>query len=875
MKRYNALATSLALAVGVLVVLLVLISGPGQLPVAVAHSVTVDGNLNDWKTTFPSPPVNNGHVMRNSLYEGEFLWSDASNDARVVGTDPDSNYELTEMRVTADSSDLYFLLRLADVTAANRPYVAVAVDTDRASGSGKTAFEDSAGVQTHTDAAWERQIIANSNRTGYFDTASSFTSAGTSVISAAADAIEVSMPLAALGIDLTDGAVVRFTVFVGEHDGSGGLVIYGGRGPLDVVTTQDDTADELTNGVIDYFFDVYFERDGDPTSPLQISEVFFDPVGSTPLEEYSNQFLEMFNPAQYLAYLDGKVLGDEPSDTIPGFRDREAIFQFPGNLLTGTTYPVQPGEYVVVATDAREYDDEQDFPDHHWADWEFFQGLVGEFDHPDVPDLTLVFGNDTGNWDDNQMSWGSGGDGAFVADGTVTTPVPLSYTFASSHTIVDGVNWQSWQLDAVPADTGVADKDVPGGQPNAPQGESIQRDYSRVVPDTDDSATDFEPQGAPTPGFAKGLIDHAIYKKGPSEVVVGDTFNYYIYYQVAGQTAPSAAITDVLPSGVDLVGFSASSLVTLTDSTEPTLVWDLGDVPASTIGKITVTVQLDPSVSMGVITQTAFIGSQSGVAEGITDNDSYQLPTLVRAPELAITKGVSLPHDPAHPGDSVTYTVVVANTGDADATSVRVTDTLPSGVTGTDLDATVTVTAGDQVEFSIPAVVTTNPAFYGQTIINTAYYSHITGSGSDAASFTIVEPELTLAKTVEPSAGVEPGGTVTYTVSIANNSPADATAVRVTDTLPSEVTFGGWVNRDIANPALPVDTITWGPRDVASGVAFNFSFTATVSSDMSLLGSSITNTAEFDSGNAGSGSDDASFFVRAKPIFMPLIYRNF
>jgi len=104
---------------------------------------------------------------------------------------------------------------------------------------------------------------------------------------------------------------------------------------------------------------------------------------------------------------------------------------------------------------------------------------------------------------------------------------------------------------------------------------------------------------------------------------------------------------------------------------------------------------------------------------------------------LTIAKTVETAHTPVLLGDAITYTVVIANSGDVDAAGVRVTDTLPAGVTGVDLDRTGTVAAADRVTFTIPAVVTTSVAFYGQTITNTAYYNHSSGSGADTASFTI------------------------------------------------------------------------------------------------------------------------------------------
>jgi uncharacterized repeat protein (TIGR01451 family) len=97
---------------------------------------------------------------------------------------------------------------------------------------------------------------------------------------------------------------------------------------------------------------------------------------------------------------------------------------------------------------------------------------------------------------------------------------------------------------------------------------------------------------------------------------------------------------------------------------------------------------------------------------------------------------VTLSHDPALPNDPITYTIVVYNTGLADAVGVHITDTLPNGVIGTSVDVTQTVAANDAVTITVPATVA-NDAPWGATIVNTAYYEHSTGTGSADAAFRV------------------------------------------------------------------------------------------------------------------------------------------
>jgi uncharacterized repeat protein (TIGR01451 family) len=138
----------------------------------------------------------------------------------------------------------------------------------------------------------------------------------------------------------------------------------------------------------------------------------------------------------------------------------------------------------------------------------------------------------------------------------------------------------------------------------------------------------------------------------------------------------------------------------------------------------------------------------------------------------------------------------------------------------------------------------------------------------------VPEPDVVITKTVVPVADVALEDVVTYTVSIANHGEADAMGVVITDMLPSEVVFGGYVNDSNGTAKLPVSgVITW-TYDVASSATYSFTFTATVESGTAPL--SVKNTACFTSTNAGAGCDDATFTIEAGfYIYLPTVIRNF
>ena len=138
-----------------------------------------------------------------------------------------------------------------------------------------------------------------------------------------------------------------------------------------------------------------------------------------------------------------------------------------------------------------------------------------------------------------------------------------------------------------------------------------------------------------------------------------------------------------------------------------------------------------------------------------------------------------------------------------------------------------------------------------------------------AGVLTVMAPSLSVAKVVAPEADVLPGGTVTYTITLSNTGDGLATGIVLTDALPEEVSFGGWIEQGDATESD--GTIQWA-GDLQADASVTIAFTATVGTDPALAGGTVTNSASFTSANAGSGASDAAFQLQGKvKIFLPLI----
>ncbi len=243
---------------------------------------------------------------------------------------------------------------------------------------------------------------------------------------------------------------------------------------------------------------------------------------------------------------------------------------------------------------------------------------------------------------------------------------------------------------------------------------------------------------------------------------------------------------------------------------------------------------------------------------GLTN--TVELDVTLLAPSLSITHTVEAAHTPAYPGDPVTYTVIVANRGNAGAAGVHVTDALPPGVTGTDLDWTGPVLAGGQVEFKISAALDRNPELYGQVITNAALINYLDCEMGSAVARLHVKAagELSIVKRVQaPQDRVCAGDALTYSVIVSNEGAMTALAVVITDTLP---------------PGVHGQDLVW-QGDISAGQRVEFSVPAAVSLAPEFRGATITNTAYYRYDGVVGWDAVALTVSRGWRTYLPIILR--
>ncbi|MFN8168623.1 MAG: hypothetical protein U0S36_07540 [Candidatus Nanopelagicales bacterium] len=303
--------------------------------------------------------------------------------------------------------------------------------------------------------------------------------------------------------------------------------------------------------------------------------------------------------------------------------------------------------------------------------------------------------------------------------------------------------------------------------------------------------------------------DLSLVKTGPATVAANATVAYSLAVANAGPSdAASLTVSDTLPAGVTFVSATGTGW-TCTNNLSISVTCTRPALAAGAAAPV-ITVTVTAPAQGATLTNVATVSSPT--PDPVPGNNSSTTSTTVspRA-DLAITK--SGPATVAA-GGSVTYTLGVSNAGPSDAASLVVTDTLPAGVafvsaTGTgwtctnNLSVSVTCTRPSLATgASAPSitVVVTAPA-QATTLANTASVASTTTdpnpANNTATASTTVTASADLRITKTGPASVTAGSSVTYTLTVSNAGPSDATLVSVLDSLPAGVTFSsatgtGW-----------------------------------------------------------------------------------
>jgi len=123
------------------------------------------------------------------------------------------------------------------------------------------------------------------------------------------------------------------------------------------------------------------------SSGLVINEIYYTGPPNRAFYFY-DQFVELYNGGTKTLYLDGLIIcrarGTVPSNIEEvDYMQALYVYQFPGVPVEGEEYPIEPGEFCVIAQDAINHSLYiEGAADLSGAGWEFYNPYKGDWDSP-------------------------------------------------------------------------------------------------------------------------------------------------------------------------------------------------------------------------------------------------------------------------------------------------------------------------------------------------------------------------------------------------------------------------------------------------------------------------------------------------------------
>ena len=301
------------------------------------------------------------------------------------------------------------------------------------------------------------------------------------------------------------------------------------------------------------------------------------------------------------------------------------------------------------------------------------------------------------------------------------------------------------------------------------------------------------------------------------EAKAGDTLTYTITLTNNGNADGTVTVTDEIPAGTTLV---EKSITNNGVESNGTITWTDVEVKAGD------TVEVSFKVTINNDTKTSVRNTAV-----IDDNK----PTEEVETKVANITGVkSVDKSTAKVGDTLTYTIILTNSGNADGT-VTVTDEIPTGTTlvadsitanGSYNEENKTITWTD---VKVEAGKTAEVSF--KAIINSDTKTSVTNKAVIDGNKPTEEVEtrianITGAKSVDKSTA-KVGETLKYTITLTNSGNADG-KVTVTDEVPTGTRIK---DENTTGYNKETNTITWSNVEVKAGKSVELTLEVVVKDD--------------------------------------------
>ncbi|GAA2263803.1 hypothetical protein GCM10010232_64670 [Streptomyces amakusaensis] len=288
-------------------------------------------------------------------------------------------------------------------------------------------------------------------------------------------------------------------------------------------------------------------------------------------------------------------------------------------------------------------------------------------------------------------------------------------------------------------------------------------------------------------------------------------------------------------------------------------------------GSVTYTITGTAPAQPTTLSNTATVTAPANRSDTNDADNSATATTTVtaRADVAALKAGVGT--GPVTPGQQFDYQLTAQNNGPSDTTNVRITDTLPTGLTfvGSPNGCTATgqnvscpvfssLPAGRSISWTIRVRLAPTYTGDGSDLLNTATVTHDVSDPNTAnntstgtpppGGVTVPRADLRTAKQTVTTAPVSPGQTFEYTVTVTNDGPSAARQVRIGDPLPTALAF---VSSSDGCTATGRNVLCGPIAGLAPGASVSWTFRVRLDAGYSGDGSNLRNTA-----TVGSATED-------------------
>lgn len=282
-------------------------------------------------------------------------------------------------------------------------------------------------------------------------------------------------------------------------------------------------------------------------------------------------------------------------------------------------------------------------------------------------------------------------------------------------------------------------------------------------------------------------------------ILVGQDATYTVTVVNNGPSpATKVSLKDTLPAGATFVTAS-DSLGGTPKASGGTVTDALGTLAEGDSAVVTIVVNLGAA---GSSTDSATVSATEMNSNPTDGSTSVSVP--VTQPTADLSVAIAPPVSPIPLGQNLTYTLTVTNAGPFPATNVQIVDTLPAGATfiqandslgmrasasvGTVTDTIPLLASGATATLTIVVTPTSTGTITDSATVSAAETEpNPTNNGASVSS--VVSPVADLAVAVQASRSqVTRGQQETYTVTVTNKGPSDASGVILKDTLPTGAT---------------------------------------------------------------------------------------